>query len=78
MQVLDLIGIFAFAVSGALMAIRRDFDLVGIAILAVVMLRDVGSGQDREAAADADAADEPGRGAVRHESAGAALALPEA
>lgn len=31
----DLIGIFAFAVSGALMAIRRDFDVVGIAILAV-------------------------------------------
>lgn len=36
MQVLDLIGIFAFAVSGALMAIDRDFDVVGIAILAVV------------------------------------------
>ena len=33
---LDLIGIFAFAISGALMAIRRDFDVVGIAILAVV------------------------------------------
>lgn len=32
---LDLIGIFAFATSGALMAIRRDFDIVGIAILAV-------------------------------------------
>jgi hypothetical protein len=28
MQVLDLIGIFAFAVSGALTAIRRDFDRV--------------------------------------------------
>lgn len=36
MQILDLIGIFAFAVSGALMAIRRDYDIVGIAILAVV------------------------------------------
>ena len=36
MQVLDLIGVFAFAVSGALMAIRRDYDVVGIAILAVV------------------------------------------
>ena len=36
MQVLDLIGVFAFAVSGALMAIDRDFDVVGIAILAVV------------------------------------------
>ncbi|WP_052091480.1 trimeric intracellular cation channel family protein [Modestobacter caceresii] len=36
MQVLDLIGVFAFAVSGALMAIGRDHDVVGIAILAVV------------------------------------------
>jgi uncharacterized membrane protein YeiH len=33
---LDLIGIFAFRISGALMAIRRDFDVVGIAILAVI------------------------------------------
>jgi uncharacterized membrane protein YeiH len=32
---LDLIGIFSFAISGALMAIRLDFDIVGIAILAV-------------------------------------------
>jgi uncharacterized membrane protein YeiH len=32
---LELIGIFAFATSGALLAIRRDFDVVGIAILAV-------------------------------------------
>ena len=36
MQTIDLIGVFAFGVSGALMAIRRDFDVVGIAILAVV------------------------------------------
>ena len=36
MHTLDLIGIFAFAVSGALMAIGRDYDVVGIAILAVV------------------------------------------
>ncbi|WP_222194978.1 trimeric intracellular cation channel family protein [Modestobacter italicus] len=36
MQVLELIGIFSFAVSGALMAISRDHDVVGIAILAVV------------------------------------------
>jgi uncharacterized membrane protein YeiH len=36
MTVVDLVGIFAFAVSGALLAIRRDFDLVGIAVLAVV------------------------------------------
>jgi uncharacterized membrane protein YeiH len=33
---LDLIGIFAFAISGALLAIQRDFDVVGITILAVV------------------------------------------
>ena len=33
---LDLIGIFAFAVSGALLAIRRDFDVVGIAILSMI------------------------------------------
>jgi uncharacterized membrane protein YeiH len=36
MQAVELIGIFAFAVSGALMAIRRDFDVVGIACLAVI------------------------------------------
>ncbi len=33
---LDLIGIFVFGVSGALMAIKRDFDVVGVAILAVI------------------------------------------
>jgi uncharacterized membrane protein YeiH len=33
---LDLIGLFTFGISGALMAIRRDFDVVGIAILAVI------------------------------------------
>ena len=44
---LELIGVFAFATSGALMAIRRDFDVVGIAMLAVItaigggVLRDV-------------------------------------
>lgn len=44
---LDLIGIFVFGISGALMAIHRDFDIVGIAILAVItalgggVLRDV-------------------------------------
>ena len=31
----DLVGIFVFAISGALMAIRRDFDVVGIVVLAV-------------------------------------------
>lgn len=33
---LDLIGIFAFGISGALMAIQRDFDVAGIVILAVI------------------------------------------
>jgi uncharacterized membrane protein YeiH len=34
--VLETIGLFAFAISGALMAIRRDFDVIGIAMLAVI------------------------------------------
>lgn len=44
---LELTGLFAFAMSGALMAIRRDFDVIGIAFLAVItalgggILRDV-------------------------------------
>ncbi len=33
---LNLIGIFAFALSGALLAIRRGFDIVGMAVLATV------------------------------------------
>lgn len=32
----DLVGIFAFAISGALMAVRKDFDIVGLVILAVI------------------------------------------
>jgi uncharacterized membrane protein YeiH len=45
--VLETIGVFAFAISGALLAVRRDFDLVGVLILAVItavgggVLRDV-------------------------------------
>lgn len=31
----DLLGVFAFAVSGALLAVRKRFDLVGIIVLAV-------------------------------------------
>ncbi|WP_216898132.1 trimeric intracellular cation channel family protein [Nocardia alni] len=30
----DLLGVFAFAVSGALLAVRKDYDMVGIAVLA--------------------------------------------
>ena len=33
---LDLIGVFTFGISGALLAIQRDFDIVGITILAVI------------------------------------------
>ena len=33
---LELIGLFVFGISGALLAIRRDFDVIGIAILAVI------------------------------------------
>ena len=45
--VLDIIGTFAFAISGALVAMRNDFDLFGVGIIAFVtavgggMLRDV-------------------------------------
>ncbi|MFF3573507.1 trimeric intracellular cation channel family protein [Nocardia jiangxiensis] len=30
----DLLGVFAFGVSGALLAVRKDYDMVGIAVLA--------------------------------------------
>ncbi|WSA92218.1 trimeric intracellular cation channel family protein [Streptomyces sp. NBC_01795] len=33
---LDLVGIFVFAISGALLAVRRNFDVFGIAVLAEV------------------------------------------
>jgi uncharacterized membrane protein YeiH len=33
---LDLIGIFAFAISGALLAVRKNFDVFGMAVLAEV------------------------------------------
>ena len=44
---LDLIGTFAFAISGALVAIKKDFDIFGVIIIAFVtavgggMLRDL-------------------------------------
>ena len=47
MLILETIGVFAFAISGAFLAVRRDFDLVGIVVLAIVtaigggVLRDV-------------------------------------
>lgn len=45
--VLDILGTFAFAISGALVAIKKDFDVFGVVIIAFVtavgggMLRDV-------------------------------------
>lgn len=45
--VLDILGTFAFAISGALVAIKKDFDIFGVIIIAFVtavgggMLRDV-------------------------------------
>ncbi|WP_406473199.1 trimeric intracellular cation channel family protein [Streptomyces sp. NBC_01615] len=33
-HVLDLVGIFVFAISGALLAVRKNFDVFGIAVLA--------------------------------------------
>ena len=47
MLLIEVIGVFAFALSGAFLAVRRGFDVVGILILAVVtaigggILRDV-------------------------------------
>ncbi|MFI1578672.1 trimeric intracellular cation channel family protein [Embleya sp. NPDC020630] len=35
-QVLDLLGIFVFAAAGALMAVRKNFDVIGITLLAEV------------------------------------------
>jgi hypothetical protein len=36
LAIFELIGIFVFATSGALMAIRKDFDAVGIVLLAEI------------------------------------------
>src|SRR5690606_4914255 len=36
LHALDLIGIFAFAISGALLAVRKNFDVFGLAVLAEV------------------------------------------
>lgn len=33
-RILELIGIFAFGLSGAMLAVRKDFDIVGIVVLA--------------------------------------------
>ena len=43
---LILIGVFAFALSGALLAVRRHFDIVGMAVLATVTA--VGGGVIRD------------------------------
>lgn len=46
-DVLEVVGVFAFALSGAALAVRREFDVVGIVMLAVLtaigggVLRDV-------------------------------------
>ena len=38
-RVLDLAGVFAFAVSGALLAVRKHYDVVGLTVLALDMMR---------------------------------------
>jgi uncharacterized membrane protein YeiH len=43
---LNLIGIFAFALSGALLGVRRNFDIVGMAVLATITA--VGGGVTRD------------------------------
>ncbi|MGH2603004.1 MAG: trimeric intracellular cation channel family protein [Dehalococcoidia bacterium] len=35
-RVIEILGIIVFALSGAMLAIRKDFDIVGIVILAVI------------------------------------------
>jgi uncharacterized membrane protein YeiH len=55
-RVLDLAGVFVFAVSGALAAVRKRFDIVGVAALAIVtavgggIIRDVLLGERPPAA----------------------------
>ncbi len=44
--VLDIIGTFAFAISGALVASKKDFDLFGVVIIAFVTA--VGGGMTRD------------------------------
>jgi uncharacterized membrane protein YeiH len=50
-ETLDLIGIFAFALSGAVLGVRREFDVVGMAVLATVTA--VGGGLIRDVLLDA-------------------------
>ena len=56
--VLDLVGIFVFAISGGLVAVRRDFDIFGVLVLAGTtglgggFLRDVLIGATPPAALD--------------------------
>lgn len=35
-EILDLVGIFVFAVSGALLGVRKDFDVIGMTVLAEI------------------------------------------
>ncbi|AFZ66582.1 trimeric intracellular cation channel family protein [Deinococcus peraridilitoris] len=46
LRVLDLIGIFAFSLSGALLAVRKRFDLLGVVVLGCVTA--VGGGSIRD------------------------------
>ena len=49
--VLDIIGTFAFAISGALVASKKEFDLFGVIIIAFVTA--VGGGMTRDVLIDA-------------------------
>ena len=49
--ILDIIGTFAFAISGALVASRRNFDLFGVVIIAFATA--VGGGMTRDVLIDA-------------------------
>ena len=50
-RVLELLGVFAFAISGALMAVRKGFDIVGI--LALAWITALGGGVMRDVLVDA-------------------------
>jgi len=47
---LDVLGVFVFAITGALTAVRRDFDIVGVLVLA--LMTGLGGGLLRDVAPD--------------------------
>ena len=50
LYLLDLIGVAVFAVSGAMVAARKEFDLLGVAVIATVTA--IGGGTIRDVLLD--------------------------